>query len=65
MGLIELVLFLIIVGVLLWAMNTYLLIDGKIKMVINIVICLVVGIFVLRELGIFQWDIPANQLGRP
>lgn len=51
MDLISLVLVLVVVGVVLWVVNTLLPIDGKIKQIINIVVILVVlfwliGVFV-------------------
>ena len=44
MSLISLVVTLIVVGVLLWLVNTYIPMDGKIKKILNIVvvICVVV-----------------------
>jgi hypothetical protein len=50
MSLIGLVLTLIIVGVLLWLINTYIPMDAKIKKIINIVVVVAVVIWVL---GIF------------
>lgn len=53
MSLLSLVLTLIIVGVLLWALNTYVPMDGKIKNLINIVVVICVVIYVLSAFGIF------------
>lgn len=50
MSLISLVLVLIIIGVLLWLINTYIPMDAKIKKIINIVVVVAVVIWVL---GIF------------
>jgi hypothetical protein len=50
MSLISLILTLIVIGVLLWLINTYIPMDGKIKKILNIVIVVAVIIWVL---GIF------------
>lgn len=47
MSLISLVVLLIVVGVILWAVNTYLPIDPTIKKIINIVVIVVVCIWLL------------------
>ena len=50
--LINLIITLVIVGVLLWLVNTYLPMDGKIKSILNIVIVIAVIIWLLRSFGI-------------
>ncbi len=47
MSLISLVVTLIVVGVLLWLVNTYIPMDGKIKQVLNVVVIIVVVLWVL------------------
>ena len=47
MSLISLVIVLIIVGVLLWVVNTYIPMDGKIKNILNIVVVVVVVLWLL------------------
>ena len=47
MSLISLVLTLIVIGVLLWLINTYIPMDAKIKKIINIVVVVAVIIWVL------------------
>jgi hypothetical protein len=53
MPLVTLVITLIIVGVLLWLVNTYIPMDGKIKKIINVVVVIVVIIWLLRVFGIW------------
>jgi hypothetical protein len=53
MSLVTLVITLIIVGVLLWLVNTYIPMDGKIKKIINIVVVIVVIIWLLRVFGVW------------
>jgi len=42
MSLISLVIVLIVVGVLLWLVNTYIPMDGKIKQILNVVVVIAV-----------------------
>jgi hypothetical protein len=53
MPLVTLVITLIVVGVLLWLVNTYIPMDGKIKQIINAVVVIVVVIWLLRVFGIW------------
>lgn len=52
MSLINLVIVLIVVGVLLWLINTYLPMDGKIKTILNAVVVIVVVLWLLQSFGI-------------
>lgn len=52
MSLIGLVLTLVVVGVLLWLLNNYVPMDGKIKTIINVVVVIVVVIWVLQVFGL-------------
>jgi hypothetical protein len=52
MPLINVLLVLVVVGVVLWLVNTYLPMDPKIKTILNIVVVLVVVIWLLRAFGI-------------
>jgi hypothetical protein len=52
MSLITLVVTLIVVGVLLWLVNTYIPMDGKIKKVLNIVVMVVVVLWLLNVFGV-------------
>ena len=49
MSLIGIVLTLVVVGVLLWLLNNYVPMDGKIKRIINVV---VVVVWVLQGVGV-------------
>lgn len=50
MSLISLVIVLIVVGVLLWLVNSYIPMDGKIKNILNIVVVVVVVLWLLNML---------------
>lgn len=52
MSLINLVIVLIVVGVLLWLINTYLPMDGKIKSILNAVVVIVVVLWLLQSFGV-------------
>lgn len=52
MPLINLIVSLIVVGVLLWLVNTYLPMDRKIKNILNIVVVIVVVIWLLQAFGV-------------
>lgn len=50
--LLNVVLALVVVGVLLWLINTYLPMDGKIKQILNIVVVIAVIIWLLKVFGL-------------
>ncbi len=52
MSLLSLIISLIVVGVLLWLINTYVPMDGKIKKILNIVVVIVVVLWVLAAFGV-------------
>jgi hypothetical protein len=52
MSLISVVVALVIVGVVLWLINTYIPMDGKIKSILNVVVIIVVAIWLLQAFGI-------------
>ena len=49
---ISLVITLIVVGVLLWLVNTYIPMDGKIKQIINVVVVICVVVWLLSVFGV-------------
>ena len=56
---IHLVVILIIIGVLLWAANTYIPMDGKIKQIMNIVVVIAVVFWLLEVFGVLgAVDVP-------
>lgn len=52
MPLIQLVVVLIVVGVLLWLVNTYVPMDAKIKNILNIVVVIAVVLWLLSAFGL-------------
>lgn len=66
MPLITVVITLIVVGVLLWLVNNYIPMDGKIKKILNIVVVICVVVWLLYAFGILgrSGDIQVPDLGR-
>ena len=54
MPLLSIVITLIVVGVLLWLVNTYVPMDGKIKQILNAVVVIAVVIWLLYAFGLFD-----------
>lgn len=53
MDLVQFVVVLVVVGVLLWLVNNYIPMDGKIKQILNIVVVIAVIVWVLNVFGLF------------
>ncbi len=54
MSLISLILTLIVIGVLLWLVNTYIPMDSKIKGILNAVVVICVIVWLLYAFGIIS-----------
>ena len=54
MSLISILLVLIIVGVALWLVNTYIPMDGKIKTILNVVAVILVILWLLNAFGVLD-----------
>lgn len=52
MSIINLLIVLIVVGVLLWAVNTYIPMDRKIKSILNVVVVIAVVLWLLQAFGV-------------
>jgi hypothetical protein len=63
MPLINVVVVLIVVGVLLWLVNTYIPMDGKIKNILNIVVVIAVVIWLLQAFGLLG-QLSSIRIGR-
>jgi hypothetical protein len=55
MPLFTILLVLIVAGVLLWLVNTYIPMDGKIKNIFNVVVVIVVIVWLLKVFGLFNY----------
>lgn len=54
MPLVNLVIVLIVVGVLLWLVNSYIPMDAKIKNILNIVVVIAVVLWLLNVFGVLS-----------
>ena len=54
MPLLTILLVLVVVGVIVWLVNTYIPMDRKIKSILNAVVVIVVVIWLLREFGVLN-----------
>lgn len=52
MAIINILIILIGIGVLLWLVNNYIPMDGKIKSILNVVVVVVVAVWLLQAFGI-------------
>ena len=52
MSLLTIILVLIVVGVLLWLVNNYIPMDGKIKGILNAVVVILVVLWLLQAFGL-------------
>jgi hypothetical protein len=59
MSLVSLILILIVVGVVLWLINTYVPMDPKIKSILNAVVVIAVVLWLLQVFGLMEtlWNI--------
>jgi hypothetical protein len=62
MSLVNLIVTLVVVGVALWAINTYLPMDRKIKSILNVVVVILVILWLLRGFGLLG-DLGSIQVG--
>jgi hypothetical protein len=52
MSLLTIILVIVVVGVLLWAINSFIPMDSKIKSILNIVVVIVLILWLLQAFGI-------------
>ena len=63
MPLLNLVVALIVVGVALWLVNRYIPMASSIKTILNVVVVIAVGVFVLKSTGLWS-DVTGFRIGR-
>lgn len=54
MSLLTIVIVIVVVGVLLWAINSFIPMDGKIKSILNVVVVIALVLWLLRAFGILD-----------
>jgi hypothetical protein len=52
--LVHIIIVLVLIGLLLWLVNNYIPMDGKIKQILNIVVVIAVVIWLLEAFGILS-----------
>ncbi len=63
MSLVSLVILLIVVGVLLWLINSYIPMDTTIKKILNIVVIIVIILWLLSAFGVIG-NLETTHIGR-
>jgi len=54
MSILTIVIVLIVVGLVLWLINNYIPMDGKIKSILNVVVVICVIVWLLKAFGIWS-----------
>lgn len=54
MGIIEVILVIVIVGILMWLINTYIPMPGSIKALLNVVVFILLVIYLLQFFGLIK-----------
>jgi len=54
MSLLTIVLVIVVVGILLWAVNSFIPMDGKIKNILNVVVVIALVLWLLKAFGILD-----------
>jgi hypothetical protein len=52
MPVISIIVVLVVIGIILWLINTYIPMDGKIKTILNVVVVIIVIIWLLSAFGL-------------
>jgi Na+-translocating ferredoxin:NAD+ oxidoreductase RnfA subunit len=55
MSLLTILLVLIVAGVLLWLVNNYIPMDGKIRRILNLVVVIVVIVWLIKVFGLLSY----------
>ncbi|MBN1757459.1 MAG: hypothetical protein JW863_04025 [Chitinispirillaceae bacterium] len=65
MSVLQLLIVLVVIGFVLWLINSYIPMDGKIKKIFNIVAVIMVILWLLNVFGVFgseQWNMHLGNL---
>ena len=54
MPIIQIMLVLVVIGMILWLINNYIPMDGKIKSILNVVVVIVVVLWLLQVFGLLS-----------
>jgi Fe2+ transport system protein B len=64
MSIMSLIITLVVAGFLLWLINTYIPMDGKIKKILNIVVVIIVIIWILNLFGVLNSSVSNIRIGK-
>jgi len=64
MPIMSLILTLVVAGVVLWLINTYIPMDGKIKKILNVVVVVILIIWLLNLFGVLNGSVSDIRIGR-
>jgi len=53
MSILSIILVIVVVGVLLWALNSFVPMDSKVKSILNLVVVILLIVWLLRAFGLF------------
>jgi hypothetical protein len=54
MSLLSLIIAIVVVGILLWAVNSFIPMDAKVKTILNIVVIVILVVWLLSAFGLFD-----------
>jgi hypothetical protein len=54
MSILSIILVIVVVGVLLWALNSFVPMDSKVKSILNIVVVILLIVWLLRAFGLIS-----------
>lgn len=57
MSIIGLIITLVVIGVIMWLVNTYIPMDGKIKNILNVVVIILIVLWLLNVFGVFNMNL--------
>ena len=57
MPIITVIVVLVVIGVLMWLVNTYIPMDAKIKQILNVVVIILVVLWLLNLFGVFSMNL--------
>lgn len=55
MPILHIILVVVVIGIILWLVNHFVPMEGRIKKILNIVVAVLVVIWLLKALGVFSW----------
>ncbi len=57
MSIIGLIIVLVVIGVIMWLVNTYIPMDAKIKNILNVLVIILIVLWLLNVFGVFSMNL--------